>query len=211
MRSKSAAIVAAGVWVSLLAAALALSALASAHDTLPGDERLTTWLQDSVFPGQALSDALRAIGKTELLIAAAAVAAALLWARGYRTEALALVTGMIALALVQAVIKDVVDRPRPSPDLVDVRALYDSESFPSGHAMGTAYFYGFLVYLSLALPISRSAQAVAIALCLAVVTLTGVCSVWLGVHWPSDTIGGYLWGGVLLLPAVELCYWRRRR
>ena len=37
---------------------------------------------------------------------------------------------------------------------------------------------------------------------LVVLALTGIVNVWLGVHWPSDVLGGYLWGAVLLLPAV---------
>lgn len=200
----------AGLWLALLAGALALSVLAAAHDTLAGDEGITSWLQDRPLPGQALSDALRAIGKTEVLIAAAAVGAALLWSRGYRTEALAFVGGMIALALLQDVVKAVVDRPRPSAELVDVRASYDSESFPSGHAVGTTYFYGFLAYLSLALPLERRARAATIALCVAVVALTSVASVWLGVHWPSDAVGGFLWGGLFLSTAIAACSLPRR-
>jgi undecaprenyl-diphosphatase len=44
----------------------------------------------------------------------------------------------------------------------------------------------------------------------AIVALTSVASVWLGVHWPSDALGGYLWGGLVLLPAIAACRWRRR-
>jgi undecaprenyl-diphosphatase len=112
---------------------------------------------------------------------------------------------------VQDAIKGIVDRPRPSPELVDVRASSSSESFPSGHAMGTTYFYGFLVYLSLTLPMARQARAPVIALCGTLIAITALCSVWLGVHWPSDIVGGFAWGGVLLLPAIGLSYRRHRR
>jgi membrane-associated phospholipid phosphatase len=42
------------------------------------------------------------------------------------------------------------------------------------------------------------------ALLFAAVLLTGVASVYLGVHWPSDVVGGYLWGLVLLLPGLAV-------
>ena len=38
----------------------------------------------------------------------------------------------------------------------------------------------------------------------AVLSLTGLVSVFLGVHWPSDVLGGYIWGLVLLLPLLVL-------
>ena len=38
----------------------------------------------------------------------------------------------------------------------------------------------------------------------AVLALTGIANVYLGVHWPADVLGGYLWGLVLLLPALAL-------
>jgi undecaprenyl-diphosphatase len=37
-----------------------------------------------------------------------------------------------------------------------------------------------------------------------VLSLTGVVNVWLGVHWPTDVIGGYAWGAVMVLPAIWL-------
>jgi undecaprenyl-diphosphatase len=204
------AAVAGGAWVALLAAALTLSILAAAHDPLPGDERFTSWLQDQPFPGETLSDIVRAMAPTWLLVVTGAAGAALLWLRGYRTEAIVLAAGLVVMALVQAGVKDAVDRPRPSADLVAVRASHDSESFPSGHVMGATYFYGFLIYLSFALPIERAARAALASGSLAVLALMPLSSVWLGLHWPSDTLGGYSWGGVVLLPAIAVCELRRQ-
>jgi undecaprenyl-diphosphatase len=199
-----------GLWLALLAGALALSALAASHDTLPGDEGIMSWLQDQPLPGQTLSDAIRWMAPTEVLVAGGAVGAALLWTRGYRREAVTLAVGLAVMALTQALVKDIVDRPRPSADLVEVRASYDSESFPSGHVMGSTYFYGYIAYLSLALRMERAARVALATFSVFVLAATPVASVWLGVHWPSDTLGGYLWGALLLLPAIVVCERPRR-
>ncbi len=44
----------------------------------------------------------------------------------------------------------------------------------------------------------------------AVLALTGPANVWLGVHWPSDALGGYAWGALLLLPVIVACRRYRR-
>ena len=48
----------------------------------------------------------------------------------------------------------------------------------------------------------RSVRLLLIASMAAVLLLTGIVNVYLGVHWPTDIAGGYLWGFVLLLPGL---------
>ncbi len=40
--------------------------------------------------------------------------------------------------------------------------------------------------------------------CLALILLTGYGRILVGAHWPSDVLGGYLWGGLLLLLALRV-------
>jgi undecaprenyl-diphosphatase len=96
-------------------------------------------------------------------------------------------------------------RPRPGlePHLVVVK----TSSFPSGHAISSMIFY-----LALALVLAghsrwrSAAPAAAIILSL----LIGTSRVMLGVHWPSDVIGGWafglLWVLLTLRPAEQLLY-----
>jgi len=123
----------------------------------------------------------------------------------------------------QAGIKEVVDRPRPSEVAagIEVRASQISPSFPAGHVMGAVVVYGWTLAMLLqarkrvrfrawnpAVSIDGllewwyRARIALMAMLGAVVLLTGVVNIWLGVHWPTDVLGGYLWGAVLLMPAL---------
>jgi undecaprenyl-diphosphatase len=199
-----------GCWIALLCTAIALSLLAAANDTLPGDRAITAWLQDQPFPGRELSDLIRVITGTEVVLATGASLSLILWLRGYRRQAVLFAAGLVLLPLLQFSIKGLVDRPRPHEDLVDVRAGFSSESYPSGHVMSGTYLYTSLSYLALTLSVSRLATAVVVAISLAIVLIAGPANVWLGVHWPSDVLGGWLWYLVLLLPLFAIDRTRRK-
>ena len=193
------------LWALLLSLTITLSALAATDGTLPGDRGIASWLQDISFPGETLADAVRSITSTQVVLATGAALALLLWLRGYRLEALAFAVGLVILPLLQAGIKEIVDRPRPSPDLVEIRASFSSPSFPAGHVMSPTYVYGFLIYLAASLPLPAPARISLATASTAVLALTGPANVWLGVHWPSDLLGGYAWGVTLLLPVAAAC------
>jgi undecaprenyl-diphosphatase len=189
-------------WILVLAASLALSVMAAQHSRLPGDLRLTECLQDSPFPGLGLSRAVRAVTTTEVVLVTGFAIAAALWLLGRRRQAAALAAALVVLPLAQHGIKEVVDRARPSPELVDVRAGFSSPSFPAGHVMSPTLLYGFLLYLCLRPGLPRIGTAAMGAWSVAVLVLSAPANVYMGVHWPSDVLGGYAWGAALLLPAI---------
>jgi len=190
------------VWLGLLAGAIALSVLAAQHDRLPGDLDLTQRLQDSVFPGLRLSKFVRAVTTTQVVLGTGGAAAVALWLFGWRQEAVLLVAGVAVMALLQSGVKELVDRPRPTPDLVELRAGFSSPSFPAGHVMSPTLLYGFAVYLALVLKLPLAARVAVVGWSAFVLALTGPANVYVGVHWPSDVVGGYAWGAVLVLPLV---------
>ena len=104
-----------------------------------------------------------------------------------------------------------VDRPRPTEDIVELRSSFSSPSFPSGHVMSSIYFYGFLAYLAVALPLAAPARAVLAALSLAVLVLTGPANVWLGVHWPSDVLAGWVAGAAWAAACWLVAHWLQDR
>jgi undecaprenyl-diphosphatase len=92
---------------------------------------------------------------------------------------------------IETLMKQVVDRPRPPSGLVHVTATEHGFSFPSGHATFFAAWLATL-YLVLAPGFSRSARlggAIVVAL---LILAAGLARVEVGVHWPTDIIGGYL-------------------
>ena len=193
------------LWLVLQSLSISLSVLAAIHDTLPADTGIASWAQGLAFPGQTLADAVRSITSTQLMLAGGGALALLLWLRGFRREAVILAAGLIILPLLQFGIKEMVDRPRPTEGMVELRGSFNSPSFPSGHVMSSTYFYGFLAYLAVALPLATPGRAALAAVSWAVLVFTGPANVWLGVHWPSDVLGGYAWGTVLLLPVILAC------
>jgi undecaprenyl-diphosphatase len=142
---------------------------------------------------------VRALTTTEFVIVVGAVVAVVRWRRGARREALTLAVLFAALPLAQAGLKQLVDRPRPDDELL--RTTFSSPSFPAGHVMSPVVVYGALLSLVL---VARRGRWRLIVVAWAVMTfaIIGIANIYLGVHWPTDVLGGYLWGLVLLLPAA---------
>jgi undecaprenyl-diphosphatase len=191
-----------GIWLALLTGAIALSVLAGLHSRLPGDVDITEWVQGSLFPGMGVSRLVRAVGSTEVVLGTGAVVAVALWLMGWRRQALLLALGLLVLPFLQHGLKQLVDRPRPTPDLVELRAGFSSPSFPSGHVMSAALLYGLLLYLSLRIVLPSVLRLALLGWCAFMLVVSGPANVYLGVHWPSDVVGGYAWAAVLLLPLV---------
>lgn len=127
--------------------------------------------------------------------------------RAWRTALWLAVCG-VAGSLVQQGMKAAVGRARPRwPDPVD-SAHY--AAFPSGHAMTAAIVCGALLWLFLRRTAAGPAwRGAAWAVAVASVAGVGFTRVYLGVHWPSDVVGGWLLGGVVLTGAAAVCApWR---
>ncbi|MFJ2796459.1 phosphatase PAP2 family protein [Streptomyces sp. NPDC087290] len=125
-----------------------------------------------------------------------AVAVVALWWRGARLLAVWVAATSLLGTLVQQGLKSAVGRERPRwPDPVD-SAHY--AAFPSGHAMTAMVTCGMLLWLlrryGAGPRLWRAALAVA---CVSVVGV-GLTRLYLGVHWSSDVLGGWLLGGALV-------------
>jgi undecaprenyl-diphosphatase len=109
--------------------------------------------------------------------------------------------------LVTFVVKSVVGRPRPTLEQVLVYGHDVNPSFPSGHVVQYVVFFGILAYLSWEVIYSsrgawRLLGGALFAVCIALIGLVGPSRVYLGAHWPTDVIGGYLIGAGLLLVLI---------
>ncbi len=191
--------------IAILTAAIALTITVSAAVTpLPGEARTIREVQDWPLPGDPLSDFIRAITTTGMVIILGTLLAAALFIIGERREALVLLALLFALSWLQPALKELIDRPRPAAETFDIRAEITSASFPSGHVMSPTVLYGYVIALCASKQWPLIVRIGGAATAAAILVLTGIVNVWLGVHWPADVIGGYLWGASLVLAASLL-------
>jgi undecaprenyl-diphosphatase len=97
---------------------------------------------------------------------------------------------------------------RPRPDLVPHATRIYTASFPSGHAMLSAVTYLTLGALLARVQRRRRIKAFILGLAVAITLLVGASRVYLGVHWPSDVIGGWCvgaaWAALCWFVALQL-------
>lgn len=114
-------------------------------------------------------------------------------------------SGAVLLSLI---LKLLVARPRPDPNLIHQFTTYQiRDSFPSGHVLFFTGFAGFLLYLSWIYLPKGIFRYLVVSCWTLLIVLMGMSRIFLGAHWFSDTLGAYLIGGVWLLVIIFL---RRR-
>lgn len=151
----------------------------------------------------AIARALTALGEPTILIAAGAAVFLWLWYAG--RARLGLILFLIAMTGrgISELQKYWIARPRP--DLDPHLVVVQTSSFPSGHANSSMIFY---TTMALALAVGTRWYRAAVIGAVILSLLIGASRVMLGVHWPSDVIGGWslglLWVLLTLRPAERL-------
>ena len=153
---------------------------------------------------QAL-EAARAPHLTELMIAITTtgwgpitaaltlLAATWLLGQGSRTEAVFLLVANLGSAVLNTSAKAIFSRARPPLEMSTRITSLDSFSFPSGHALSAMVLYTSLAMVAAGLGHLRLQRALT-ALALVMVPTVGFTRVYLGLHYPSDVIGGWALG-----------------
>lgn len=127
-----------------------------------------------------------------------------LWFHGERFRTIVLIIGVPLAVILQALMKVVFNRARPDADVALVQTLTDS--FPSGHAVLGIVFYGFAVFVLLRYVQRWRTKVFVTLIGASLITLIGFSRVYLGVHWPSDVLGGFLFGGWWLVFMMLVAY-----
>jgi undecaprenyl-diphosphatase len=131
---------------------------------------------------------LTALGTAVVVMMVVLVAALFLWLTKHKhSAALLLATTSVGIIL-NGMLKDVFHRSRPQIFPWGTSAF--TSSFPSGHAMSAAVVYGTVAYLAARLQRTHLARTITIGVALVLVVLISVSRVYLGVHYPSDTLAG---------------------
>jgi len=147
----------------------------------------------------AIARVVTFFGEPTVLIAAGFAVAAWLWWRGRQRLAGALLLIILVGRALGEAQKYWIARVRPDvePHLVMVK----TSSFPSGHATSSMIFY---LTLALALTAGTRWRRIAAAGSIFLSLLIGTSRVMLGVHWPSDVIGGWAFGMLWVLLTLRL-------
>ncbi len=96
--------------------------------------------------------------------------------------------------------KNIVLRTRPD----HLRLIEETGySFPSGHAMGSITFYGFIIFLLSKSKINKYLKIFLSIIIGLTIFLIGISRIYVGVHYPSDIIGGFLLGYIILISSIE--------
>ena len=95
---------------------------------------------------------------------------------------------MSIITIINQVMKRIIKRQRPSNYLVKEK----NYSFPSGHSMASCAFYGYIIYKIYNSTYNKYFKIISIIICVLIILLIGLSRIYLGVHYFSDVICGYL-------------------
>lgn len=199
-RARRYAIVAGALLVTLVTLVLYAWQVEQAH----WEVGVLRWLQDDGPPGLRQLSISLAVAGTGLpwAVLIGLFGLALLLFAGFRLALFLLVVAV--LQDVGAAIKVLVERGRPAEGPVDVWREISSHSFPSGHTLGATLVFGFLFFALEHCALRPRVKRILQAACLGWILLMGIARMELGAHWPTDVLGAYTLGALLLLPIVAL-------
>lgn len=124
-----------------------------------------------------------------------------------RREALSGFAAAIVLWQGDTLLKAIVASPRPTIAAgVTVVGRFNGYGYPSGHVYNDVLFYGLMAVMAPAFLPARLVLPARV-LAVAIIICSGPARIAVGAHWPSDTVGGYLWGGTMLCLAVWFGRW----
>ncbi len=178
------------------------------HETVEYDARARALFEALVTPEAAryvvyLTNTGGFVGTLALVVV---VALLLGWRkRWWRAFELAVTTGLGALVVLA--LKAIFARSRPEAGFVTETGF----SYPSGHAFMAVVFYGYLAWLAWGSTDSAALRFLAPAGSLVMIALLGASRLYLGVHWLTDVVGGYLAGLSWLVGSLLVLRWAEGR
>ena len=153
------------------------------------------------------------LGAGIVLLMIVLVASVFLWLTRHRWSVYILLTGVFGGQLLNRVLKNAFERPRPSS--VEWVTEVQSLSFPSGHAMTSAITYLSVAYLVARLEPTPRLRATTWAMAILIIVLVGLSRMYLGVHYPTDVLAGWLggiaWVGFVAASLAAVRFFASRR
>lgn len=197
------------VWVF---AELSQEVLAGTTQAL--DEAVLTWVEghrSDLLDHVALE--VTALGNFATLAVLVLAVSVFLWVSHHRISVLLLMLAVSGGAIVNMLLKDLFDRPRPT--IVEAGTDVITQSFPSGHAMSSFIAYATVAYLGGRLEPTPKLRWTTWTLAALLILAVGASRVYLGVHYPSDVVAGYVaglaWLGFVVSGLTAVRYFSRRK
>ena len=114
---------------------------------------------------------------------------------------ISIIANLGIVTILNQIIKFIMQRPRPTEFRIIEETGY---SFPSGHSMVSLAFYGYLVYLIYKYINNKHLKRTLIIILSILICVIGVSRIYLGVHYTSDVLGGFLISFAYLIIYIEL-------
>jgi len=132
----------------------------------------------------------------------------LFYIRKHKREAVFVILTM-GSSLLSTVVKFIVNRPRPDQDIVKVLIQTHQQSFPSGHVLFYVVFFGFLALLMYMFKhIGKKLRLTITAGCMLMIFIIPISRIYLGAHWFTDVLAGFLLG-IIYLFTLSYFYLKR--
>jgi undecaprenyl-diphosphatase len=168
----------------------------------PTDTIGPTWLRETMRD-------ITALGGTGILTIIVASVAGFLAVTGMRHAALMVLVSVLSGVVLSNSLKAVFSRARP--DLIPHDVAVYTASFPSGHTTLSAVVYLTLGALLCRTQSSVTAKAYILSVAVILTVIVGISRVYLGVHWPTDVVAGWLLGGTWALLCWFAMLWLQSR
>ncbi len=102
---------------------------------------------------------------------------------------ISILINLISITVLNQILKLILQRPRPTEFRIINETGY---SFPSGHSMVSMAFYGYIIYLVYKFIKNKYVKWSLISILSLLIILIGISRIYLGVHYTSDVLGGFL-------------------
>ncbi|WP_316799464.1 phosphatase PAP2 family protein [Pedobacter frigidisoli] len=192
------------VFIALVVAFVSLSIFVAQHIIWEVDLKISLFIQQ--FQSDWLDKLMLAIsffGELPYSLLSVVVVALIFYWQKYKREALFILTVLLSGLIILGV-KNVINRPRPTSFYVRLVEVNRFQSYPSGHTLSYVLFFGFLIILMSHLKgIPKTTRMIVSACSFFLIVMVAPSRIYLGAHWFTDTLGGFLLGLICLYP---LCY-----
>ena len=118
-----------------------------------------------------------------------------------KNKGLSIIINLAIVTILNQILKFIFQRPRPELyNLIEETGF----SFPSGHMMASTAFYGFLMYLVVKYVKNKILKLILSVMLILIIISIGYSRIYLGVHFTSDVIGGFLISVIYLIIYIKI-------